>query len=221
MSFSDAVDRERLAAYLNEAGVDVLIAGPIVSLGMIGGGTPDEVALFEAHLAALRELLERPLLVVLLHHTNQRGQISGAWDRVPDTLLLVVNTGKATRLRWEKARNSSALHATSWKLKWSDGLTFELDETPDTTEDEIEEGLLASALANPGEGWRTIAKSVRGNARDEKRTFATGCSGSDLVNLGTGSAMRIHHADDVEPDVLEQITLSSSKSLSTTRTRRA
>ena len=84
--------RGTLAQYINKSEVDVLIAGPIVSLGMIGGGTPDEVAAFEAHLQALRDLLERPLLIVLVHHTNQRGQISGAWDRVPDTLMFVVNT---------------------------------------------------------------------------------------------------------------------------------
>ena len=75
--------RAALAAYINEHEVDVLIAGPIVSLGMIGGGTPDEVAAFEAHLQALRDQLERPLLIVLLHHTNQRGQISGAWIASP------------------------------------------------------------------------------------------------------------------------------------------
>jgi hypothetical protein len=70
------------------------------------------------HLQALRDLLERPLLVILLDHTNQRGQISGAWDLVPDTLMFVVNTGKGTRLVWQKARDSSTLHAASWKLKW-------------------------------------------------------------------------------------------------------
>ena len=69
--------RVALARYINEHDVDVLIAGPIVSLGMIGGGTPDEVAAFEAHLQALRDGLKRPLLIILLHHTNQRGQISG------------------------------------------------------------------------------------------------------------------------------------------------
>jgi hypothetical protein len=87
--------RVALAAYINENEVDILVAGPIVSLGMIGGGTPDEVAAFEAHLQALRDLLDRPLLVILLHHTNQRGQISGAWDRVPTRSCSSSTLGRA------------------------------------------------------------------------------------------------------------------------------
>ena len=145
----------------------MLIAGPIVSLGMIGGGTPDEVAAFEAHLQALRDLLERPLLVVLLHHTNQRGQISGAWDRVPDTLMFVVNTGKGTRLTWQKARDSSTLHAAAWKLRWAEGMSFELDDTPELTEDDIEEG---DPRLGPGEPRRILddrREARQGQREDE------------------------------------------------------
>jgi hypothetical protein len=198
--------RAALAAYLNENQVEVLIAGPIVSLGMIGGGTPDEVAAFEAHLQALRDELERPLLVVLLHHTNQRGQISGAWDRVPDTLMFVVNTGRGTRLVWQKACDSSTLHAATWKLRWADGMSFELDDTPDVTEDDIEEAILASVLANPGKSWRVVGKPVKGNATVKKAVRDRLIAEGRLVNRGKGQAFALWQPDDVdEPDELGQV----------------
>ena len=178
----------------------MLIAGPIVSLGMIGGGTPDEVAAFEAHLQALRDLLERPLLVILLHHTNQRGQISGAWDRVPDTLMFVVNTGKGTRLTWQKARDSSTLHAATWKLRWANGMAFELDDTPDVTEDDIEEGILAAVTANPGKSWTVVAKPVKGNAKTKAAVRDRLIAEGRLVNRGKGQAFALWLPDEVEDD---------------------
>lgn len=204
LRFSLEDHRAALASYINEHKVDVLIAGPIVSLGMMGGGTPDEVAAFEAHLQALRDLLERPLLIILLHHTNQRGQISGAWDRVPDTLMFVVNTGKGTRLTWQKARDSSSLHSVAWKLRWVEGMAFELDDTPDVTEDNIEQGILASVTANPGKSWAVVAKPVKGNAKTKAvirdRLIAEG----QLVNRGKGQAFALWHPDEVD-DLDEQL----------------
>jgi AAA domain/RepB DNA-primase from phage plasmid len=192
--------RAALAAYINEHKVDVLVAGPIVSIGMIGGGTPDEVAAFEAHLQALRGLLDRPLLVVLLHHTNQRGQISGAWDRVPDTLMFVVNTGKSTRLVWQKARDSSTLHAASWKLKWAEGMSFELDDSPDVTEDDIEEAILAAVAANPGKSWTAVAKPVKGNAKTKATIRDRLIAEGRLVNRGKGQSFALWSPDDLEDE---------------------
>jgi hypothetical protein len=167
---------------------------------MIGGGTPDEVAAFEAHVQALRDLLDRPLLVILLHHTNQRNQISGAWDRVPDTLIFVVNTGKGTRVVWQKARDSSTLHAASWKLRWADGMAFEMDDRADVTEDDIEEGILAAALANPGKPWRTIAEPVKGNATAKADVRNRLISEGRLVDRGKGQAFALWHPDDLDED---------------------
>ena len=192
--------RAALAAYIVENEIEVLVAGPIVTLGMIGGGTPDEVAAFEAHLQALRELVGRPLLVILLHHTNQRGQVSGAWDRVPDTLIFVVNTGRGTRLTWQKARDSSTLHATSWKLKWADGMTFERDDSPDVTEDDIEEGILTSVRADPGSSWTIIAKPVTGNAKLKAAVRDRLLAEGALVNRGRGQAYALWHAEDVSEE---------------------
>jgi hypothetical protein len=198
VSLANEQHRVALAAYINAQEVDVLIAGPIVSLGMVGGGTPDEVSAFEAHLGALRALLERPLLVVLIHHQNVRGQISGAWDRVPDTLIRMVSTGnKGTRLTWQKTRDSSTLHGTAWKLKWAEGMTFELDETPDATEADIEETILASAQANPGASWAVVSKLVKGNTTAKAAVRDRLIAEGRLVNRGKGQAFALWHPDDV------------------------
>jgi hypothetical protein len=209
LRLSNEADRAALGEYITESEVEVLIAGPIASLGMIGGGTPDEVAAFEAHLQALRDLIDEPLLVILLHHTNQRGQISGAWDRVPDTLMYVVNTGRATRLVWQKARDASTLHAASWKLRWAEGMSFELDDTPDVTEDDIEAGILAAALANPGKSWAIVAKPVTGNAKTKADVRDRMLADGRLVNTGKGQAFALWHPDDVVED--EQSTLPTEE----------
>jgi hypothetical protein len=200
--------REAIADYVREHDVDVLLAGPIVSLGMIGGGTPDEVSAFEAHLFALRALLERPLAVWLIHHQNVRGQISGAWDRVPDTLIRLVAIGNGqTRLMWQKARDSSTLHGTSWKLRWAPGMSYEIDDTPDATEEEIAAGILAAVLANPGASWRKADKAVTGNATQKRHVRDRLIADGHLVNRGKGKNFALWVGSDPElPDDSDQST---------------
>jgi hypothetical protein len=189
--------RQALADHMREHDVDVLLAGPIVALGMIGGGTPDEVKAFEAHLAALRGLLERPLAVWLIHHENVRGQISGAWGRVPDTQIRLVGTGNGSaRLVWDKTRDSETLHKTSWKLKWAPGQSFELDDTPDVTEDEIVESVIAAVLANPGASWNVIDKATKGTAETKRQVRDRLISSGALVNRGKGKGFALFVADD-------------------------
>ena len=189
--------REAIADYLRTHEVDVLLAGPIVSLGMIGGGTPDEVSAFEAHLFALRALLDRPLAVWLIHHQNVRGQISGAWDRVPDTLVRLVATGNGqTRLVWQKARDSSTLHGITWKLKWTPGSSFEIDDTPDVTEEDIAAGILAAVLANPGASWNKVDKAVKGNATTKREVRDRLVADGQLVNRGKGKTFALYPRDD-------------------------
>jgi hypothetical protein len=164
---------------------------------MIGGGTPDEVSAFEAHLLALRALLERPLAVWLIHHQNVRGQISGAWDRVPDTLIRLVAIGNGqARLVWQKARDSSTLHGTSWKLKWTPGSSFEIDETPDVTEEDIAAGILAAVFANPGASWNKVDSTVKGNATTKRQVRDRLIADGQLVNRGKGKAFALHPRDD-------------------------
>ena len=72
--------------------------------------------------------------------------------------MFVVNTGKGTRLTWQKARDSSTLHATSWKLGWAEGMSSSSTTPPTQTEDDIEQAILASVSANPGGSW-TVSPS--------------------------------------------------------------
>jgi RecA-family ATPase len=43
-SFADDEQRAELAAYVRDNEIDLLVVGPVVAVGMIGGGTPDEGA---------------------------------------------------------------------------------------------------------------------------------------------------------------------------------
>jgi hypothetical protein len=198
-SLANPQHREALAAYICDHEVDVVLAGPIVALGMIGGGTPDEVRAFEGHLATLRSLLDRPLAVWLIHHENVSGRISGAWGRVPDTQIRLIGTGNGSaRLVWDKARDSETLHKTSWKLKWAAGQSFEVDDTPDLTEEKIVEEIVAKVLANPGATWNSIDKATKGNADTKRklrdRLIVTG----QLVNRGKGKNFALWVAEDAQ-----------------------
>lgn len=153
-------------AIVQQNETDLLVFGPLVSAGEFpNGGTPDEIRRFEQHVAELRELVERPFAILLVHHENRAGQVSGAWERLPDTLMHITPQGHGrTRLFWQKARWASGLHGTSTHLVWAEtGETFTVDAKPEITEDGMREALLDAVRANPGGSWTKIRDS-----RDEK-----------------------------------------------------
>jgi hypothetical protein len=160
-TFADEANRRALALALVEHETDLLVVGPLTSAGLFpNGGTPDEISRFESLLHDLRLLADRPFAILLVHHQNRAGQISGAWERVPDTLIHVSAQGNGrTRLYWQKARWSSALHGTSLNLLWADGQTYVIEDKPEVTDETIADGILAATLANPGGSWRTIRES--------------------------------------------------------------
>jgi hypothetical protein len=126
-SFADEAQRQELAAFVNENEIDLLVCGPLVSLGAIGGGTPEEVSAFEDLLAKLRAACTRALALWMVHHENKAGDVSGAFERLPDTLAHVKQAEpRHTALHWRKARWSSRLHDARWTLAWTDGESFEL-----------------------------------------------------------------------------------------------
>jgi hypothetical protein len=113
-TFNDERHRSQLAEHLNATGSDLLVCGPISTLGMVGGGTPDEINAFVGLTSAMRQLVRGRLALWLIHHENRAGQVSGAWERVPDTLVHVTPHGNGhTRIYWQKVRWSSELHATT------------------------------------------------------------------------------------------------------------
>jgi hypothetical protein len=118
-----------LAEHVMVNDVDVVLMGPLVTLGMVGGGTPDEVSRFEALVAQTRASCKRPFALWVVHHENKSGDVSGAWERVPDTMCHVQPQGNGhTLLHWRKARWSSENHGTSLELIWTAGRSFELKE---------------------------------------------------------------------------------------------
>jgi hypothetical protein len=121
-SFAEEGHRAELAAFLVDNEVDLIVCGPLAALGAVGGGTPEEVSAFEQLLVDLRRRSDRPLAIWIAHHENKAGDVSGAWERLPDTLVHVRLEGRQrTSLHWRKARWSSALHGERWTLAWETG----------------------------------------------------------------------------------------------------
>lgn len=120
--------RRELADQIDRTETDLVIVGPLASLGAKGTGTPDDVNEFTAMIADLRNHSERQFALWIVHHENKAGDVSGAWERVPDTLVHVSAQGNGrTRVAWRKVRWSSRLHNTSINLLWDDG-GFTIDE---------------------------------------------------------------------------------------------
>ena len=165
--------REELAGKL--AGVDLVIGGPLSALGTAGGGTLDDVREFESFMQATRELADHPVAFLLVHHENRAGQVSGAWERAPDTLVHTQAEGHGrVRVHWQKVKWSSALHKTTTQLAWAEGDTFIVAEREEVTEDTMAAGLLEAVRLLPGGSWTKLRelrhddskKVVRGKGED-------------------------------------------------------
>lgn len=127
-TLDDAAYREAIAQEINASLIDIVIVGPLASLGAKGTGTPDDVNDFASMISDLRNRASRPFALWIVHHENKAGDVSGAWERLPDTLVHVSAQGNGrTRVHWRKVRWSSRLHNTSIGLLWDDG-GFTLEE---------------------------------------------------------------------------------------------
>jgi hypothetical protein len=193
--FSFASDhwRAELARVVAEHEIDLVIAGPLTRIGMDGPGTLQEVAAFMDLVWSVREPLDRPLAVLLIHHENKGGAVSGAWEGSGDTLLHVEAAGNGhtvvfvQKARWDKER-----HQTTMKLAWADGEGYELEGDRD---------LLAEVEAFlAGHPWRTVkqisasrdaAEPGIGANRDAVRDLLDAnperfesCTGNDAKALG-------------------------------------
>jgi hypothetical protein len=152
--FSFAADawRAKLADVVKGQEIDVLIAGPLVRLGMDAAGTLQEVRAFTALVADVRRQSERALTVVIVHHENKSGLVSGAWEGAGDTLLHVQAGGNGhtivfiRKARWDSTRHGKTLH-----LAWTEGESFRLEGDRDYLAEIVE-------LLSDG-AWRT-AKEI-------------------------------------------------------------
>jgi hypothetical protein len=131
-SFADENWRHALAVTLSEHEIDVLVAGPITRLGMDEAGTLQQVRDFMALVDDVRTQAGRRVAIVLVHHDNKAGNVSGAWEGAGDTLLHVEGHSPGiTDLHIQKARWSADLHGQRYKLAWTDGEGYELKDERD------------------------------------------------------------------------------------------
>jgi hypothetical protein len=168
-TFANAGWREVLATTVREKEIDVVIVGPVTRAGMDEAGTLQEVRDFMALVAELRERSRRRIVVVLIHHENKGGAVSGAWEGAGDTLLHVQGQGHGrTRLYVQKARWSSAHHGTTLSLLWADGDGFTVEEPNEIDDETLAEQILAFIRENPGTSW-TPAENAAAGVRRERR----------------------------------------------------
>jgi hypothetical protein len=173
-TFAEEAHREALRVLIEAHEVDVVAAGPVQRLGMQGGGTPDEVGAFMLAIELTRARLARPLAVLLVHHENKAGDVSGAWEGVPDTLAHVQAQGNgATRVHWRKVRWGSTLHGTTWKMLWRPGESFELEDQPAQVSDgELLDELDAYLTEHPGATTTAVIEAI-GKRADRVRSLLT------------------------------------------------
>jgi len=193
-TFATAEWQAALATAVGEHEIDVLIAGPLTRIGMTGAGTLQEVNEFMAFIDAVRQQCGRQLTVILVHHENKGGTVSGAWEGSGDTLLHVEARGNGfTHLHIQKARWSSQAHGTSLDLAWTDGESFRIKESRDLLA-EIEELLSDGA-------WRTVNEivvavgagkaSVRQVFNEHGDRFAV-ATGEDARSLGRSPRAKLY-----------------------------
>jgi len=128
-TFADEGWRSALANKINEDQIEVVIGGPVVRLGMDEAGTLQQVREFLTMVKDVRAKAGRRLTVILVHHTNKNGTVSGAWEWSGDSLLFVSEAGNGhTNVHIQKARWSSTHHNTKIKLAWTDGEGYMIED---------------------------------------------------------------------------------------------
>ena len=162
-TFAEEFHREALAQTVTAHEVAIVIVGPLATSGMNEAGTLQEVRAFIALCDDVRRLAGRSVTFVLIHHENKGGKVSGAWEGAGDTLLHVQGQGTGrTRLHVQKARWSSAWHARSLTLCWTECEGFEVEAKPDISDEDIEDAVLAVIDQDPGTGWRKVKEAIAG-----------------------------------------------------------
>jgi hypothetical protein len=138
----------------------------------------------------LRAQTGRRLTVILIHHPNRAGAVSGAWEPVVDTLLHVQGQGNGrTRLFFQKARWASAQHGTALNLLWTDGEGFAVEEKPELDDEALAELIVVGVGENPGTGWMKVSDAIKGVSNDRIDAIRDGLFASErLLNVVDGEA---------------------------------
>ena len=181
-TFASAEWRAELARIVDEHQVDLIIAGPLTRIGMDEAGTLQQVRDFMGLVDDVRESCARRIAVVLIHHENRAGSVSGAWEGAGDTLLHVREAGNGhTAVYIQKARWASAYQGTTIKLLWAHGEGYEV-------EGERDAGAEVRELYAGDCQWRTIdqIREAVGMGADKVREVVEG----DEYEMRTGEAAR-------------------------------
>jgi hypothetical protein len=204
INFSDAECRDRLTAAIREHEIDVVIVGPVTRSGMNEAGTLQEVRDFMALVDDVRTLSVRHVVVVLIHHENKGGQVSGAWEGAGDTLFHVQAQGHGrTRLYVQKARWSSEQHGTTMQLLWADGDGFTVEDKPEVDDETLAEQIVAVIAADPGLSWGKVEEATPGVARERRRAARDGLlQAGQIVNIAKsddGTLVALDHCPERKP----------------------
>jgi archaellum biogenesis ATPase FlaH len=193
-TFADADKRQRLADEIRDREIDVLIVGPVSRAGMNDAGTLQEIRDFMELVADVRQLSGRAVAIILIHHENKGGKVSGAWEGSGDTLLHVQGQGHGrTRLYIQKARWASEWHAKTLNLVWADGESFTVQDPDEVSDDQLADQILAVISSDPGTGWVKVEKAIKGVGNDKLRDIRDGLlAAGRIVNIvKTGGAEMI------------------------------
>ncbi len=193
--FSDEGHREEIARECIDQNVDVIVAGPVTALGMIDAGTITEVRAFAGLVADIRRRSGRPLTMILVHHQNKAGTVSGAWEGVCDTLLHVQEGGNGhTIVGVQKARWDSKRHRTTLKLAWRPGERFKVEGDRDLREE--------------------VLTYLRQHPHSTAKEVAAPLEPDDASGPGIGAnEKRIRDVLETEPNVFELVTGEAAKAL--------
>lgn len=185
LSFADPACRDALAAIVHKLEIDVIIVGPLTRSGMNEAGTLQEVRDFMTLVGQVREQSGRRVAVALVHHENKGGQVSGAWEGAGDTLFHVQGQGHGRiRLHIQKARWSSAHHATTLQLVWADDEGFALEDKPELDDQTLAEQIRAAIDQDPGTTWTKIGEATPGVNRQRRMAVRDGLlAAGQIVNV--------------------------------------
>jgi hypothetical protein len=143
------------------------------------------------------------LTVILIHHDNKAGDVSGSWDWAGDTFVHITNpTHGHTLMHVRKSRWDSTRHGKRIKLSWTDGEGFAVEEA-------VERDYLAEITQlfhADGEEpkWRTadeIRKEVEASAEEIRGALEGGIAlarfesrtGEAAKALGRSSNAKLFH----------------------------
>jgi hypothetical protein len=169
-TFADPEARQLLADEIAAREIDVVVVGPLTSVGFDKPGTIPETREFAALVDDVRRRSGRSVSFVLIHHENKGGKVSGAWGGVGEALLHVTQQGHGhLRLYFEKTRWSSDYHQTALALIWANGDGFAVEEKSDLDDEAVAEMIVDAIAADPGIGWAKVEKATPGVGVERRR----------------------------------------------------